>query len=183
MALVRQNASPDEIRRFTLAQDIIKASRINVFTEEKYGDKIVPYLVRYLKESKRNPAELIKVASHSCMIEIAQLTLEEMYKRTKELEQDENVDQSMIDAKQQSTFQTLAKTLADGFDVVEDSKFIKDASRKPIGITEAEIGRYPECHKALERGETFLGGKRKKRRQTKKRNLKKHKKTLRRIRH
>lgn len=177
MALVRQKADPAQIGIFRLAQNLIKASRIYVFDKEGYGDKIIPYLVEQLKTSSRNPTDLIKVASHTCTIELLQLTLENLARDVENLK--EAGEDEMIEIKIKSTLQTIAVVLGQGFDAVEDNKFIKDASGKPIGIKEDNIGRYPECHKALQSGEP-LGGKRKRR--TKKRVLKKRK-TLRRTRH
>ena len=135
-----------------------------------------------LVEAKKRPdahtdSQLIQLAKHACTITWVQRALAVL---DGEIEQrrEKGQSESELEPYVSGVLSSVGLVLAQGFDKVESAKLLRDAAGNVVGINDP---RQSECDKALKRGETLLGGKRKKR-QTKKKSMKKRK-TLRRVRH
>lgn len=146
----------------------------------QYREPLIEAVMEQLPSARALPgahtdSELITIAKHTCTIDWVQKAIE-LFDRTSQ----SSISQLPPDDAREfikTKMAGVALVLAQGFDKVEEKKFIRDASGKIIGIDDE---RQPECNRALQSGE-LIGGKRKKR-QTKKRQQKKRK-TLRRTRH
>lgn len=188
MALVRQKADPTAIRQFTLESKLISAAKLDKAFPQyvpMFVNDLIKYIHSELLEARNDPNahsddKLIKIAGHTCTIESTHENLTNMINSLEALDPVE--DASAIADVKRGYYQAIARTLAYGFDKVEENKLVRDASGRVTAITEERLAGT-ECARALlaPNPEPF-GGKRKKHRKTKKRNMKKRK-TLRRVRH
>ncbi len=134
---------------------------------------------RRLPPGAHDDDTLVRIAGHTCTLESLHTNVAALANRIEDLTK-AGASPKDIQRIKNGYYAAIAEMLLYGFDKIEETKLTRDASGNVTAITEERL-KETECAKALlEYGEQF-GGK-KKRRQTKKKNLKKRK-TLRRVRH
>jgi hypothetical protein len=200
-SLKREDANPQAIAEFSsayprigkdlvLAKELITASNLDKLPPSTISNlpsfipDLTEYIAKSLAEARTIPGAhddetLKRMANHICTIDSLHKTVTALL-GTLKIMRDDNQPDEMIREGARGYYMAIARTLAHGYDkaVVEEGRLERNAQGKVIRITDPRTSDV--CKRALERGD-FLGGK-KKRRQTKKKNLKKRK-TLRRVRH
>lgn len=164
----------ERLQREGFAALLIRRAGLNVAPYNKYNAQLLPSVVELLPDrTGHTDAQLINMASHTCtktwVTRAMQILDQQVERFTSSGASSEDISNVV-----QTNIKGIAQVLVEGFDVVEKKKFTYDANGKITGYTDT---RGPECNVALARGESLMGGK--KRRKTKKR-TKKTKKTLRR---
>lgn len=176
---VSRSSTPLADPAYGLATLLVDKSKV-VKLYPQYRDDLIHAVFEEIPNARSKPgahtdSELIQLAKHTCTIDWIQKAIEILHAKIETVISQLPPDDARDFIKTQLS--GIAVVLAQGFDKVEEKKFIRDSSGKIIGITDP---RQSECDKALKSGET-LGGRRK-RKQTKKKLQKKHK-TSRRSRH
>lgn len=147
-----------------LANYLMKKSEV----PEKYREQLRPLLIQQIIAGRKYPDahtddRLMSVAKHSCTKEWIKRAIAEHEAKSPEFQKE--LLMPFLDG--------IGMILGHGFDKSEEKKFIKDETGKIIGTKDP---RATGCQAALQQGETFYGGKKRK---TYKKKFQKKRKTLR----